>query len=478
VVALASSAGCGRIDYDAQDAGRDLDATSALDVALPDAPGLDAPLPDAVLTLLDAPLPDAPLLDAPLLDAPAPDAALAPDAFACPPGERLVMGRCVPPVRQLDLDGDGIGDLVIGAQQAPPSAQGAAFFYRGSATGPVLIDTFRTGNADERVGFAVVDAHDTNGDRLDDVIVSGHNFGAGSAYVFHGGSASYATATSRLTATPSSEFGQFLCGLGDVTGDAWADVVVAEDGAARLHLFRGRDVGLLTTPSATLTAPDLQQIGDGGDVDGNGRGDVVLRGVTGTEGHLYVYLSLTSAPAMPSLTIRAGAGATYTGLASARLDPDAAADVVVGTSDGTVRVHRGSATGPSAAASATLATPMGASAFGTVIANVGDLDADGDDELAIASDVGGAATVHVYAGQDADPFATRATSIPLPSAAGRTRLSLGAADVDGDGLAELVVGDPTRQHVYLYADPMGSPSLAYDLSDPSATAFGFSVASR
>jgi hypothetical protein len=50
--------------------------------------------------------------------------------------------------------------------------------------------------------------------------------------------------------------------------------------------------------------------------------------------------------------------------------------------------------------------------------------------------------------------------------------------VDGDGLAELVVGDPTRQHVYLYADPMGSPSLAYDLSDPSATAFGFSVASR
>lgn len=473
MVALASSAGCGRIDYDARDAGRSLDATSALDVALPDAPGLDAPLPDAVLTLLDAPLPDAPLLDAP-----APDAALAPDAFACPPGERLVMGRCVPPVRQLDLDGDGIGDLVIGAQQAPPSAQGAAFFYRGSATGPVLIDTFRTGNADERVGFAVIDAHDTNGDRLDDVIVSGHNFGAGSAYVFHGGSASYATATSRLTATPSSEFGQFLCGLGDVTGDAWADVVVAEDGAARLHLFRGRDIGLLTTPSSTLTAPDLQQIGDGGDVDGDGRGDVVLRGVTGTEGHLYVYVSLASAPTMPSVTIRAGAGVTYTGLASARLDPDAAADVVVGTSDGTVRVHRGSATGPSAAVSATLATPMGASAFGTVIANVGDLDADGDDELAIASDVGGAATVHVYAGQNTDPFATRATSIPLPAAAGRTRLSLGAADVDGDGLAELVVGDPTRQHVYLYADPMGSPSLAYDLADPSATAFGFSVASR
>lgn len=472
MVELASSAGCGRLDYDPLDAGRGSDAASTLDVALPDAPGLDAPLPDAV-TLLDAPLPDAPLLDAPT-----PDVVLAPDAFMCPPAERLVMGRCVPPVRQLDFDGDGIGDLVVGAQLAPPSAQGAAFFYRGSASGPVLVDTFRAGNADERVGFAVLDAHDTNGDRLDDVIVSGHNFGAGSAYVFHGGSASYAAATARLTASPSSEFGQFLCGLGDVTGDAWADVVVAEDGSGRVHLFRGRDVGIVTMPSVTLTAPDLQQIGDGGDLDASGTGDVVLRGVTGTEGHLYIYLSLTGAPTMPSVTIRAGSGITYTGLASARLDADAAADLVVGTSDGSVRVHRGGASGPETTISGALVTPPGASSFGTVIANVGDLDADGDDELAIASDVGGTTAVHVYRGQPSSPFAARATSITLPSAAARTRVVLGAADVDGDGLAEIVIGDPTRQHVYLYADPLGSPSLAYDLSDASATAFGFSVASR
>ncbi len=467
LTALVLSA-CGRFHYDA----------SALDA------GLDARGPDADL---DAFGPDAPI-DAPLaVDAAAPidtadlDAAtdaFAPDAFACSGTDRVVDGRCVPFVSQLDLDDDGFGDLVIGAQNAPTMAAGAAFFYRGSPTGPTRFGAFRAANPDERVGFTTLDAHDVNGDGTDDVIVSGHNYMFGQAYVFHGGSSPIDVSVATLGYPEATQFGQFMAALGDRDGDGFAEVVVAEDGSDRAHLFEGVDAtGLPIRPIVTFSPPSLLDL-TSGDVDGDGRVDLLVRGVNGADGRVFVYRSTLMSSSLPAPTIAAAAGTTYTSFTTAHLTGGATADLVVGTSNGEMLVYRGGAGGPSTTPSATISAPSGATGFAAIVRNVGDLDHDGDDDLAVAENLADATRVFVYLGQSAAPFALEGRAITLPPASGRTRVSLGASDVDGDGEAEVIVGDPLRQHVYCYTDPTGARTLAFDLEDTSATSFGFSVASR
>lgn len=453
---------CGRIGYATHgeaDAGG-LDAPLP-DAALPDAPGLDAPIvvPDAAL---DAPLE--------LVDAAGPDA-----STACAAGTHRVAGRCVP--FELDLDGDGFGDVVVGAQNAPPSAQGAAFFYLGSPTGPMPAGVFRSGNADERIGFTLLDAQDTNADGFDDILVSGHNFGSGQAYVFLGGSRAYATPGSMLTASPSSEFSQFMADVGDLDGDGTDDVAAAEDGAARVHLFRGSaGAGLLTTPSVTFTAPDLQRI-TSGDVSGDGLSDLVLRGVTGARGHLHVYVRTGTGFAASPITIPApGASMTLLGVDVVALDGDDSADIVAGASDGTLLVYRGGALSTTSVPDLVYGSDPDFAALGATVAAVGDLDHDGFEDVAVAADVGTTTGVVVFRGGGAT--LARGPSITLPAASGRTSVTLGATDIDGDGEAELVVGDPLRQHVYFYASPLGTPSLAYDLSEPTETSFGNAIATR
>lgn len=459
--------GCGRAHYDTPSMDAALDATG-LDARSMDAPTLDAAL-DA--SGLDAPPIDAGRgADAPSNDSSGADAP-GPDAFRCPLGARVVGTACVPVVQQLDLDGDGYGDLVVGAQDAAPSAQGAAFFYRGSPTGPVAAGTFRAGNADERVGFTVIDAHDTNGDDLDDVLVSGHNFGSGQAYVILGGAGPFDSAAGMLTAAPSSEFSQFMTSLGDLNGDGDDDVAVAEDGAARVHVFRSTGAGLEPTPSFTFTAPDLLRI-EAGDVSGDGLADIVLRGTD----HFHVYFASGASYPGPVRTTGAPAGGTFTGLAVANLDGDGNEDVVVGATDGALRIYRGPISpggGP-----VVVAPIAGTTILGAFVENVGDLDHDGHDDVAVTADLAAGASVQVFLGRATPPYLEHTTTIALPSpATARTTIALGATDLDGDGAAELVIGDPALRHAYVYDDPTGSPSLEHDLTD-TASSFGFSVATR
>lgn len=399
----------------------------------------------------------------------------------CPFGERVVAGHCR---AWLDFDGDGHGDLLVGAS-GESSSSGAAYLYRGTPSGPVLVGTFRTGNASEYVGLAVANVHDTNGDGRDDVLVSGHNFGPGHAYLIFGAATPPSTLVASVTlgASGSTEFGQFMAGVGDVNGDGLADAVIAEDGRAMVHLFRGRaGTGLPTTPDAETSAPDLFGVVAVGDLDRDGASDVALTGQLGVSEHVYLYYARAGAYAAsaPDATLTSATATNFGPTTALDENGDGRGDLLVGYAGGATRFQM--------PPTGLMPVPVGSlgsasSTFGAALTTLGDADDDGNDDFAVA-DVGTPASVSVFLGRSGTGFSAQASiQLSLPPDASRTRVALSAGDVNADGVVDLVIGDPSRGHVYVLAGPFPASPVAlttptYDLAPAGASGFGGAVAAH
>ena len=226
-----------------------------------------------------------------------------------------------------DVNGDGIGDLVVGARlnDASGTDAGAAYVIFGttSSVSAVNLDNVASGTggfkitgeaAGDQVGFAVSSAGDVNGDGLDDLLV-GARFNdaggtdAGAAYVIFG-TASSVTAVNlddialgtggfRLTGEAAYDIaGKPVSSAGDVNGDGFDDLAVGArdndaggaDAGAGYVIFGGDftgDVGQIGTAGAdTLTGNAGADVIIGGTGDdlliGNGGADV-LRGGAGDD---------------------------------------------------------------------------------------------------------------------------------------------------------------------------------------------------
>src|SRR6185436_15713192 len=92
-----------------------------------------------------------------------------------------------------DVNGDGYGDVIVGAPQYTASRlrEGAAFVYYGSAAGLTTFGFWgnSAGLADASYGASVASAGDVNKDGYDDVIVgsplySNGQSGEGKAFVY------------------------------------------------------------------------------------------------------------------------------------------------------------------------------------------------------------------------------------------------------------------------------------------------------
>ncbi len=235
-----------------------------------------------------------------------------------------------------DVDGDGYADVIVGAHGKDPgsSPQDAGRAYVFSGVDGSLLYTLVSPNEEGpgRFGVSVSGVGDVDGDGHGDVIVGADledpgssPSGAGRAYVFSGADGTVL----HTLVSPHEEdlgfFGRCVSGVGDVNGDGHPDVIVgayqespgsSPFAAGRAYVFSGADGSLLYT----LASPNEQEFGyfghfvsGAGDVDGDGRRDVIVRAFWENPGSSpeYAGRSITVPSAPPSLP-----WATWTAMAA------------------------------------------------------------------------------------------------------------------------------------------------------------------
>ena len=196
-----------------------------------------------------------------------------------------------------DLDGDGQGDIIIGATGADPGGGFAGSTYVYSGASGNLIWRFNGIQDGEKMGNSVANAGDVDGDNIDDILIGamhathhGHSF-AGAAYVYSGatgaliwqfdGKASY------------DLLGSSVAGAGDTNGDGHADIIVGLPGADSHGYTDSGAVlvycGASGEPIRHFTGHTIgDQLGasvsGGGDVNGDGIADLIA-GASTTEGN-------------------------------------------------------------------------------------------------------------------------------------------------------------------------------------------------
>jgi hypothetical protein len=360
-----------------------------------------------------------------------------------------------------DLDADGADDFAVGAPYASSRA-GVVRLHSGK-TGAVL-HTLTGLGADDLFGQDVVALGDVDGDTLCDFAVGApeREFNPGDCWSIPSGFGTpygdgYVVVYSGATATPlytlsgpvgeQSGYGFALGAGGDVNGGG-PDLIVCGGLAQRADVHEGSSGALIRTHSFTSSFGYCHAADIVGDVDGDTRDDYVIGWVE----QIYCYSGAVE------LWSGLGGGQVwsdwfcstpgdeygFSAVGVGDLDGDALPDVfgcgldnsgLACTSKSFVRALDGTA-------GTAFHTSTGSSfaGRGRAIVGLGDLDGDGDAEVALGQPgigfVGGGADVRVESGTTGE----LALSIAPDADTDRFGCALEVGDVNGDGLLDLLVG--------------------------------------
>jgi hypothetical protein len=210
-----------------------------------------------------------------------------------------------------DVDGDGYADLIVGAPYDDRGATdaGAVFIYRGGPTAPTTPWRILVGEtANDQFGWAVAFLGDVDGDGIGDIAVGARlHGGKGKVYLFHGGVAMSTTSAGAWDGEATDDwFGNSVAGPGDVDGGGRADLLVGApyndrggSAAGAAYLFRGEDPPgsppVVIEVGETANAQFGWSVSGAGDVNGDGHPDFVVgarlqaAGASSAAGRVYVF---------------------------------------------------------------------------------------------------------------------------------------------------------------------------------------------
>lgn len=380
-----------------------------------------------------------------------------------------------------DLNGDGHGDVVIGAPYqnriSPPIPvikTGNVFIYQGSLSGlsPTLTASRSGSGTNAEYGYRVSGAGDTNGDGYADLLVGspGASTGAGRVDLYPGVSGTAmvtATASSTRNGATGERLGASLAMAGDANGDGYGDVLLGSPGYSsnrgRVQLFLGRaagmDISVVTAPwSRTGTAAGDHlgaALGTAGDVNGDGVSDLVLAAPDkGGMGEATVYHGGTSIPNTSASWSYAGDqnyGHMGHALASAGdVNSDGYADVLIGApgmdgKKGRAMLFMGSPTGLAATPAWTTYGENLLDQYGFAVASAGDVNGDGYSDVLVGApswpNYVWNGKVYLYLGGVGGLAATPAVTMVGANPDDRLGFAVSSAgDVNGDGYSDVALG--------------------------------------
>lgn len=374
----------------------------------------------------------------------------------------VLLGACAAPVTQQPIGGSGVRP---GALLSPIPAQ-------------VLEDPDAVS-----FGLDVSGGADLDADGRPDLVVGGPggSFAGGRVGHYTGRAGGVRTPAAAVLTDGDSCFGQEVAIVGDLNGDGHPDVL-SNDSCSRLDDSRilvtlGGTDAFDGVPDQVLTHTAFlgMRIVPAGDVDGDGRDDVVLSHVDAETGATSFRLHRGTAQGLapqPFDVVHPTQAGRVTGNVAVGLDldGDGHGDLVVFEHAEDVEAEhvwvvgrRGGPDGYDDAPWFVFEARAGTD-FGADLASAGDVDGDGDDELLVGERWwrGGRGRVHVYLGGPTRPTADADQILEgpdRPEALFGDGL-LGAGDLNGDGFGDVLVraymipgrpspGGPGR--VYAYA---------------------------
>ncbi|MEA3212589.1 MAG: large repetitive protein [Chthoniobacter sp.] len=307
--------------------------------------------------------------------------------------------------------------------------------------------TFAT--ADEPRSVAV---GDFNGDGRPDLAVA--NYGSDSVSVFLNQTAPGATAPSFATPTAfaTGDEPQSVA-VGDLNGDGRPDLVVANVGNAgndTVSVLLNQTAPGATAPSfaaqatfAVASDPYTVAIGD---LNGDGRLDIVT--ANPSNGNVSVLLNSPTAAFLPAQHI--SVGSLPTGLSIGEINGDGRPDLVV-TLRGEDRVAvLLNQTGPGSGSAAFAVPQKFFTGSAPVDVSLGDVNGDGEFDVAVASRAQGTVSVHL---NKTPPGAAAITfASPTPLAVGSNAFGVALGDVNGDGKADVVASNFGGNTVSVFAN--------------------------
>ena len=276
-----------------------------------------------------------------------------------------------------DVNGDGFGDLIVGARSGDPNGNydaGESYVVFGKAGGfasNIGLGSLDGGNgfrlngidANDQSGTSVAAAGDVNGDGFGDLIVGapGANpngdFQAGESYVVFGRAGGFGASLDLASLDGGNGFrldgidagdgsGSSVAGAGDVNGDGFGDLIIGASGgdpngdsyAGESYVVFGRrpDSARSRVGSAAGQAisgggfaDDLRGKGGNDRLEGRGGADVLNGGVgNDTASYAHAPAGLTASLAAPASNTGHAAGDSYTSIGN--LEGSRFADTLIG----------------------------------------------------------------------------------------------------------------------------------------------------